>query len=219
MLIRLSKFLRLPAQLPPLGPLFQLICVILCLLCRKAASTLSWSLAFRLYFKKGSEWLTGTSVLPWSPSTAGPSKEEQARSCPLALFLNDQELLLEVFFILSQASFSRQETFLLLPGGSSLGCHNSGEGPANTVFGIHISVFSQCLTSLLWWILEASFRFLQTRNLSFMLKGQNRKILGSEMSNRQLPSIHHFQHSWFLSSKIPCISFLGPPYGKRVLWG
>lgn len=122
-------------------------------------------------------------------------------------------------FILSQASFSRQESFLLLPGGSSLGCHNSGEGPANIVFGIHLSVSSQCLTSLLSWILEASFRFLQTRNFSFTWKWQNRKILGSEMSNRQFLPIHHFQHSWFLSSKIPCISLLGPPYGKRVLWG
>lgn len=109
-------------------------------------------------------------------------------------------------FILSQASFSRQESFLLLPGGSSLGCHSSGEGPVSITFGLYLSVFNHCVNSLLWWILGASFQFFQILNLSSMPKWQNWRVLGSEMSHREFPPMHCFQHSWFLSSKIPCIS-------------
>lgn len=59
MLIRLSKF-PLPASevSAPWAPFFQFLCASLCVLYRMAASTLSWSLAFRLYFKKAAKgWL------------------------------------------------------------------------------------------------------------------------------------------------------------------
>lgn len=174
-----------------------------------AASTLSWSLAFRLYFKKAAKGWLESLFFHKSPSTAQPSKDEQARSCPLALFLNDQGLLLEVF--LSRArqvcpgrstSFSCQKALILATSVLE-------EGPVSLTFGmeiLHPSVFNQCFNSFLWWILKNSLWFLQTLNLSFMLKWRNQRILGSEMSNREFPPIHHFQHSRFLSSKIPTTS-------------
>lgn len=111
-------------------------------------------------------------------------------------------------FILSQASFSRQEHFLLLPEGSELGYLYSGRrhGEPHLWHGNHPSVFNRCLSFLLWWILKDSLQFLQTPNPSFVWKWQNQRILGSEMSNREFLPSHHFRHSRILSYKIPSTS-------------